>query len=42
MDLTFRRGSMEANGGQLRLVETQAAKSRFCFTVPTGKGDIDV
>ena len=42
LGLTFSRAIIEANGGQLWFDEKQASKSRFCFTVPTGKGDIDV
>jgi C4-dicarboxylate-specific signal transduction histidine kinase len=42
LGLTFSRAIIETNGGQLWFDETQNAKSRFCFTVPTDKGDVDV
>ena len=42
LGLTFSRAIIETNGGQLWFDETQDEKSRFCFTVPTDKGDVDV
>jgi PAS domain S-box-containing protein len=42
LGLTFSRTIIEANGGQLWFDETEEGKSRFCFTVPTDKGDVDV
>jgi PAS domain S-box-containing protein len=41
LGLTFSRAVIKNNGGQLWFDASQVDKSRFCFTVPTDKGDVD-